>query len=152
MEYKTTKPEDMENTGREIGKKLKGGEVVLLYGELGSGKTTLVKGISQTIGVKEIATSPTFTLMNVYKANHPKIKNFVHTDTYRLQHKQDLEDVGLNDYLYKKDTLCIIEWPDKVEDYLQKKNTVKVTIEYLNREDRKVTLEEPSPNISFKKN
>lgn len=149
MEYRTTKSEDMENNGHLIAKNLKGGDVVLLYGELGSGKSTLTKGIANELGVKEITTSPTFTLMNVYKANHPKIKNFVHCDTYRLRSKDDLEDIGLTDYLYKKDTVCIIEWPDKVEDLIKEKNTIKIHIEYINKEDRKITVEEANPNISF---
>ncbi len=141
MEYRTVTSEDMENVGRKIAKTVKGGDVILLYGELGSGKSTLTKGLVEELGVKEVATSPTFTLMNVYDATHPQIKKVVHCDTYRLKDKDDLEDVGITDYLYKPDTLCIIEWPDKVSHLLTGKSNIKITIEYIDSERRKIIVE-----------
>ncbi|OGH58816.1 MAG: tRNA (adenosine(37)-N6)-threonylcarbamoyltransferase complex ATPase subunit type 1 TsaE [Candidatus Magasanikbacteria bacterium RIFCSPHIGHO2_01_FULL_33_34] len=141
MEYKTVTSEDMEQVGKQIAKSINGGDVILLYGELGSGKSTLTKGLVKELGVKEIATSPTFALMNVYKAIHPKIKKVVHCDTYRLRDKNDLEDVGITDYLYKPDTLCIIEWPDKVSHLFTGKNNKKISIEYIDSERRKIITE-----------
>lgn len=141
MEYKTATSEDMEKVGKQIASTIKGGDVILLYGELGSGKSTLTKGLIQELGVKEVATSPTFTLMNVYKATHPQIKKVVHCDTYRLKDKDDLENVGVTDYLYKPDTLCIIEWPDKVSHLLTGNSNVKISIEYIDSERRKIIVE-----------
>lgn len=141
MEYKTVTSDDMENVGKQIARSIKGGDVILLYGELGSGKSTLTKGLAQELGVKEITTSPTFALMNVYKALHPQIKKIVHCDTYRLRDKDDLEDVGITDYLYKPDTVCIIEWPDKVSHLFTEKSNIKVSIEYIDSERRKIIVE-----------
>ena len=141
MKYQTVTSEDMENVGKKIGSHLKGGDIVLLYVELGSGKSTLTKGIAKELGVKELATSPTFTLMNVYKAEHPEIKQFIHADTYRLTDEEDLKDVGVDDYLGKKDTLCIIEWPDRIEETLKDRKTIKVSIQYIDRERRKINVE-----------
>lgn len=141
MEYKTVTSDDMKEVGKKIASTLKGGDVVLLYGELGSGKTTLTKGMAEELGVEDIATSPSFTLMNIYNANNSKIKRFVHADTYRLKDKQDLIDTGITDQLCNKDTLCIIEWPDKVEDLIKGKKVIKVRIQYINEEERKITVE-----------
>jgi len=141
MEYRTVTSEDMENVGRQVAKKMKGGDVILLYGELGSGKSTFTKGLVNELGVEDVVTSPTFTLMNVYDAKHPQIKKVVHCDTYRLRDKDDLEEVGITDYLYKPDTLCIIEWPDKVSHLLTGKSNVKISIEYIDSERRKIVME-----------
>lgn len=150
MEFKTVTPEDMMNVGKKIGAMLKGGDMVLLYGELGSGKSTLVKGIAQVLGVKETTNSPTFTIMNVYDANKDNITKLVHADTYRMKDQQDLEDVGIDEYMCDKNSVCIFEWPDKLGDLMQKRNPVKITIEYLDKDRRRIVVEGiTGPNISF---
>jgi len=147
MKYKTATPEDMKNAGKQIASSLKGGDVVLLYGELGAGKTTFTQGLSEKLGVKETTTSPTFTLMNVYdikpqksRAKPRDIKTLVHIDTYRLKDQEDLIDTGITDYLGKKDTLCVIEWPDKIEDLLKNKKTIKISIEHTNGDTRRIKI------------
>ena len=140
MEFKTVTPEDMMNVGKKIGALLKGGDIVLLYGEMGSGKSTLVKGIAEALGVKETANSPTFTIMNVYDTNKDNIKKLVHVDTYRLKDQQDLEEVGINEYMNDKDCICIFEWPDKLGNMMQDKNPIKITIEYLDKDRRKIIV------------
>ncbi len=111
--------------GIDLGKKLTGGDIVLLHGELGAGKTTLTKGIARGLGVKDDIVSPTFTLMNVYEGN---ALTLVHVDTYRLENEQDLIDIGIQDYLGSPDTVCIIEWPQKIQGLLKNEKTKDVEL------------------------
>lgn len=98
--------EDMIRLGMSLAALLKGDEIIYLQGELGAGKTTLVRGILKGLGFKGRVTSPTFTLMNVYDSRPP----VYHFDFYRLE-GSDLADLGLEDYLGKKG-ITIIEWPE----------------------------------------
>jgi len=143
--------------GKKLAAKLKGGEVILLYGELGAGKTALVKGLAAGLGIKKTITSPTFALMNVSSIKTLKHKNiktkgqkekFVHIDTYRLKDAQELIDIGVEDYLGAPDTICAIEWPEKIEGLLKKirqrrtglgpDKIVAVTIKHLANGGRKI--------------
>ena len=98
--------------GREIGSRARKGDVVLLTGDLGAGKTTLAQGILHGLGSNEFARSPTFVLVNEYNARLP----LYHMDLYRLDSFEDVEGLGLDDYLFG-DGLCVVEWADKAEDY-----------------------------------
>ena len=100
------------NLGRAIGSNVNPGEILLLTGGLGAGKTTLTQGILWGLGSKEYARSPTFVLVNEYNARIP----VYHMDLYRLDSFEDIEGLGLEDYLFG-DGLCVIEWADKVEGY-----------------------------------
>ena len=132
---------EMIDFGKKIAHDLKGGDVLCLYGELGSGKTTLTKGIAQVFEIKKRIKSPTFTLMNIYPVETretgalAKLKlfnrvNIVHIDTYRLQDEQELIDIGAEDYLGAEDAICIVEWPEKIEGLLKNKKCVKIRIEH----------------------
>ena len=130
-------PKETFAYGKKLAAKLKGGDVVLLSGELGAGKTALVKGIAKGLGIKNKITSPTFTLMNVYEVKSPKseakprteprsgsgtgVQSLVHIDTYRLKDEKELLEIGIEDYLGQPDTICAIEWPEKIKELL--KNT-----------------------------
>jgi len=111
------------NFGKKLAQKLKGGEVMALIGELGAGKTVLIKGIAAGLGIKKTITSPTFVLMKLYKIRNPKseIRNLLHVDAYRLSSGQDLINIGLMDWLGKSDTVTVIEWADRVKEILPKK-------------------------------
>lgn len=105
--------------GKRLSKKLKGGEVIALSGELGAGKTVLVKGMAAGLGIKRTISSPTFLLLRVYRVRgHKKIRHFVHVDAYRVKHPAELLDAGLGDYLGQPDTVAIIEWADRVRTLL----------------------------------
>lgn len=97
--------EDTIFSGRRLGRSLKGGEVVLLIGELGCGKTSFTKGIALGLGIDDIVTSPSFTIMNEYQG---KLKLF-HFDFYRIDEVTEMEDL-LSDYLYREDGVLAIEW------------------------------------------
>lgn len=125
----TTKSEKQTiNLGKNFVLGLKGGEVIGLIGELGAGKTVFIKGLAQGLGIKKIITSPTFVLMKVYKAKG-LIKHFCHVDAYRLKSAKDLIDIGIRDYLNKKNVITVIEWADQVKNILPKdKILVKIKI------------------------
>ncbi|MBI4273029.1 tRNA (adenosine(37)-N6)-threonylcarbamoyltransferase complex ATPase subunit type 1 TsaE [Candidatus Uhrbacteria bacterium] len=115
-------------------KSLRGGSVVALSGELGAGKTVFAAGIVAGLGIKKIVTSPTFVLMMLYAIPKKNQKRFCatqlcHIDTYRLSHGKELVDVGVEEYLGNKDTITIIEWPDKIHNLLVPQ-TVYVRIEF----------------------
>ena len=121
----------MIDFGKKIAADLKGGDVVLLYGELGAGKTTLTRGIALGLGIKSNIVSPTFTLMQIYKMKNEKIKmkNFVHIDTYRLENEKQLIEIGAEDYIGDPETVCVIEWPEKVGGLLEGKRVKKIFFE-----------------------
>lgn len=134
--------------GQKFAETLRGGNIVLLEGDLGAGKTTLTKGIAKYFGIKKEITSPTFTLMNVYQIKSHKsnlrhelrsneIINLIHIDTYRLDDEKDLIEIGIQDYLGAPDTICLIEWPEKIKTLLQGKKVIKIRIEHID-EGRKV--------------
>lgn len=121
----------MKNFGKKIAAELKGGDVVLLYGELGAGKTTLTRGMAEYFGIKKTITSPTFTLMNVYEVESTKykVKRLVHIDTYRLENEKQLVEIGAEDYIGDPETVCVIEWPEKLAGLLEGKRVKKIYIE-----------------------
>lgn len=102
-----------EGLGEKIAQILTGGETLALIGNLGSGKTTFVKGLARSLGVKQTITSPTFVLMKIYKTKHKTIKQLVHVDCYRLP-GIEFEAIGLNDYLNQPNTVVVIEWAEKL--------------------------------------
>ncbi len=105
-----------------LAKNLQGGEVIGLIGDLGSGKTTFVKGLAAGLGIKKKITSPTFVLMKVYPVKHKKIKKFVHVDAYRLKKAESLTAIGLEDYIKAKDIIVVIEWANLVKKILPRKS------------------------------
>ena len=143
MEYLSSSNDETLEIGKQIASTLQGGDIVLLYGELGAGKTTLTKGIANGFGITEDITSPTFTLMNMYpvKNNASGIQTLVHIDTYRLENAQELLDIGVEDYLGSPDTITIIEWPEKVESLVKNKKIISVYLNHVENETRKITID-----------
>lgn len=112
--------EETKNIAQALADGFKGGEVVGLIGDLGAGKTTFVQFLALALGVKEKVNSPTFVLMKVYNTSNDKIKKLIHVDAYRLNHSDELKNIGLTEYFNKPDCLVVIEWADKVKDLLPK--------------------------------
>jgi tRNA threonylcarbamoyladenosine biosynthesis protein TsaE len=96
-----------------IGALLRPGDLVVLAGDLGSGKTTFAKGIGRALAVDEPVVSPTFTIVREYEGRHP----LVHVDVYRLDHLQELHDLGLEE-LIDDEAVTLVEWGDVVAAYL----------------------------------
>src|SRR5574341_590400 len=105
-----TKEEDTIKVGEALGRLLKPGDVVALKGELGAGKTVMVKGIAKGLGVNGEPNSPTFVIMNAYEGRIP----LYHFDFYRVSGVSELEGIGYEYYLYG-DGVSVVEWADRVE-------------------------------------
>lgn len=102
--------EAMDALGRALAQQLAPGDVVALVGDLGAGKTTLVRGICAGLGVPaEQVSSPTFALCNVYAGDALHV---IHMDLYRLETADDFVGAGLDEWLGAPDALCLIEWPE----------------------------------------
>ncbi len=121
---------DTEALARQIASHLKGGEVLALSGNLGSGKTTFTQFLAKALGVKENVTSPTFVLMKKYLLNVKRytLNALYHIDAYRLNDWTDAESLGLFDFLGQPETITVIEWADKIVDALPK-NAIKIYFE-----------------------
>lgn len=149
MATTTNSPQETEKIGIKLSKDLRGGHILLLSGDLGAGKTALVKGIAKGLGIKNEITSPTFTLMNTYPINNkrtPNLNQMVHIDTYRLKHEKELIEIGAEDYLGKDNTICLIEWPEKIINLLgsmclNKEKMMLINIEHSeDSNQRKITI------------
>jgi len=89
--------------------------VILFYGEMGAGKTTLIKQLCKVLGVEEETTSPTFSIVNEYLSKHNK--TIYHFDFYRIEDEAEVFDLGYEDYFYSSN-YCFIEWPEKIPNLL----------------------------------
>ena len=116
-DYISNSPEETKSMGKDFSKNLTKGNIVALYGELGSGKTQFIKGICKGLGVKEIVTSPTFIIINEYTAS--LVENVFHFDLYRIKNKEEVFSLGFEEYM-TRDGIILIEWPELVEDELPK--------------------------------
>ncbi len=90
-------------------------KILLFYGSMGSGKTTLIKEIVKQLDVKDMTSSPTFSLVNEYRSSQGKI--IYHFDFYRIEKEEEAYDMGIEEY-FLSDNWCFIEWPEKVENLL----------------------------------
>ena len=123
--------------GRNLAKKLKEKDIVCIYGDLGAGKTCLVKGIVDGLGVTdEYVRSPTFTVINKYCENNP----VYHLDFYRIETEKEIEELGIEEF-YGKEGITLIEWPEKIAKYLiQARWEVKIDILGENKRKLNVNL------------
>lgn len=106
MLYFSTSTEQTKDIAKNLAKTLKGGEVILLNGDLGAGKTTFAKGLIEGLNSKSVVVSPTFTIMHSYEDGRLPVYHF---DMYRITHEDDLYELGLDEYLFEKG-VCVIEW------------------------------------------
>lgn len=125
-----------EDFARKLAQNLVGGEVLLLNGEMGAGKTHFVKGLAQGLGIDEVITSPTFALHNSYTGR----LTLNHFDFYRIDDSEEVAILGLDEFFYVKDAVCAIEWSKNIADLLPR-HCITVTIEKLDDNSRKITLE-----------
>jgi tRNA threonylcarbamoyladenosine biosynthesis protein TsaE len=110
-------------------------KTILFYGEMGVGKTTLIKEIAKRIGVNEMINSPTFSIVNEYEFEDDKLFHF---DCYRLESEEEALDIGIEDYLFSSHW-NLIEWPEKIENLVPEK---KMIIELIKNKNGSRTLKE----------
>lgn len=116
--------------------KLSNHKILLFYGKMGVGKTTLIKEIAKQLGVIDTVSSPTFSLVNEYHTTQNK--KIFHFDFYRIETEEEALDIGIEEYFYS-DNWCLIEWPNKVENLLPLKS-VTISITKKNNQQRTIEL------------
>jgi len=89
-------------------------KTLLFYGDMGVGKTTLIKEIAKQLGVTDATSSPTFSLVNEYQGNNSKVFHF---DFYRIETEEEVYDIGIEDYFYQN-AWCLVEWPNKIPNLI----------------------------------
>jgi tRNA threonylcarbamoyladenosine biosynthesis protein TsaE len=140
-EFTTGSDADTIEVGRKLAKLLKPPQLIILRGDLGTGKTTLVKGIAQALDAAEAneVTSPTFTLVHEYDGTQQgKAVKLFHLDVYRLEGERQLETLGL-DELLTEDSLVLVEWGEKFKS-IKKKSTGEILITSAGGDARKITV------------
>ncbi len=127
--------------GSEFARQLKKGNLVAMYGDLGSGKTQFVKGICSAFSVKEVVNSPTFTIVNEYHGTAPNSKEtfpIFHIDLYRLKNMEEIFGIGFDEYL-ESGGICLIEWAEKLGDIIpDERYDVKLSV--VDSTTREITL------------
>ena len=111
-------------------------KMLLFYGEMGVGKTTLIKEICKELGTEDVANSPTFSLVNEYHTANKKI--VYHFDFYRIEDENEAYDIGIEDYFYSE-AWCLIEWPQNIENLLPLEST-EIHISVLENGNRTIQL------------
>jgi len=116
----TRSPEESRSLGARLGALLRSGDVVLLNGDLGAGKTTLTQGIASGLGVQDYVQSPTFTIVQEHdgRSRSGDQITLYHLDLYRLTDESDLESIGFDQYLEPMDGVSVIEWPERAAGWL----------------------------------
>jgi tRNA threonylcarbamoyladenosine biosynthesis protein TsaE len=137
LDITSESPEETIEFGRRIGSQLKGGEVLAVCGQLGSGKTHLIKGIAAGAGTADSrrVNSPTFVIVNEYKGR----LDIYHIDAYRLNSISEFEMVGFGDFCYPE-SVVLIEWADKIEAALQSMDYVRIELEHSGTLRRRIQI------------
>ena len=138
MDYMTHSETETEALGEKLAAKLRPGDIVALYGNLGAGKTAFVRGIARGLKSPNRVTSPTFTIVNEYEGMIP----LFHFDMYRLGGADELFGIGWDDYL-ARGGVCVVEWSENVDGAFDG-SEYAVSIEKLGEDERKITFTEPA--------
>lgn len=140
MIIESFKPEDTFLIGKELGEKAAPGDVFLLEGDLGVGKTVFTQGFAAGLGISEPVSSPTFTIVQEYEEGRMP---FYHFDVYRIGDIEEMEEIGYEDYFYGNGA-CLIEWANLIEEILPEKSRKIVIEKDLEKgfDYRRITVEE----------
>lgn len=136
LSFTTHNAEQTISLGTKIGALLTPGDVIAMTGTLAAGKTTITKGIAQSLGVTENITSPTFCLISEYEGSKMPL---YHMDVYRLDGAEDFVNLGVDDMLYGNG-VCIIEWSEKIQSEIPAK-AIRLDIQATGSEERTITID-----------
>ena len=137
-EFHTESEKETKAIAKEFAAELKPGDMVCLYGDLGSGKTAFSKAAIEALGVTGMVTSPTFTIVREYEGKFP----VYHFDVYRVHSEEDMFEIGYEEYFYGKG-VCLIEWAELIEELLPEK-VYRIYLQYTDEEDgRMIRIEYP---------
>jgi len=132
---RTHSPQETRALGRKLAEALTAGDVLLLWGDLGAGKSEMTRGIAEGLGVTATVTSPSFTILNVYDEGRVPLYHF---DWYRLESAEELYEMGMDEYL-GGDGVAVVEWPSQCPDAIPE-TCLSVKIEPVGEEEREITL------------
>lgn len=127
---------ETQKIAEDIAQQLKGGEIIALHGELGSGKTTFAQGLAKGLGITKRIISPTFIIMRTYKTGS---KNFYHIDLYRVESQNDIEGLGIKEILADKNVIVAIEWAEKIQTLLPQER-IDMRLEYVSESKRRIVI------------
>lgn len=130
--------EQTQRIAQELASNLQGGEILCFSGELGAGKTTFIQGLARGLEIKENITSPTFVIFKKYNTKNNLV--FYHFDLYRIQDPQEILDLGYTEIVNNKKNISAIEWSEKIKDQIPLKNVIHINLEYLDKNQRKITI------------
>ncbi|MHB9036566.1 MAG: tRNA (adenosine(37)-N6)-threonylcarbamoyltransferase complex ATPase subunit type 1 TsaE [Armatimonadota bacterium] len=137
----TNSAEETMALGEELGKRLRAGDVLALFGDLGAGKTTLTKGIALGMGLADDIHSPTFTLIHEHMGPTP----LYHVDLYRLESEAEVDSLGIEEYIYS-DGVTIIEWADRMKSLLPT-DRLDIELRMKGDTDREMIFQTGSPRL-----
>ncbi len=120
----TTSPKETFEAGRQLGLLAQSGEIYILNGELGAGKTVFTQGVAAGLGIREHVNSPTFTIVQVYDSGRLP---FYHFDVYRIGDIEEMDEIGYEDYFFGNG-VCIVEWAELIAELIPR-SARKITIE-----------------------
>ena len=132
----TNNSQETEKLGFEFTNKITDGGIICLYGDLGSGKTTFVKGLAKGLGISERIISPTFVIVRQH--NLENNITFYHIDLYRLESERELQSIGLPDIFSEKNAIVLVEWAERLGKYLPEKRW-DIKFQNLENDQRKIT-------------
>lgn len=136
----TKNSQETQNLGIEFAKELRAGDVVLLYGDLGAGKTTFAGGVAKGLGTADRILSPTFVLVRTHKVLRGKISKLNHIDLYRIEEKEAFSNLGLSEIVNEPQSITIIEWADRLLDFKPDKG-YKIWFGHVDENRRQVRIE-----------
>lgn len=143
MKLTTNSEAETRALGKNLGARLKGGEILALTGNLGSGKTTFVKGLARGIGLRKKIKSPTFVIFQTYHIPGKKLGMFYHFDLYRLGNGKDLRDIGFQEIISSPRNIAVIEWPEKAKKKLPKRTVYLKFIHGRKENQRSINFHAP---------
>ncbi|MFA5535851.1 MAG: tRNA (adenosine(37)-N6)-threonylcarbamoyltransferase complex ATPase subunit type 1 TsaE [Bacillota bacterium] len=133
MQIETNNPQQTKELGRALGGLLQKGNLLLINGTLGAGKTTFIQGLALGLGIGATVTSPTFTIIHEYPGNPP----LYHIDAYRIERETEIPELGLEEYFYG-DGITAIEWPEKITAWLPEEAMEIKIDKVMNQQDKRV--------------
>lgn len=124
LEYESFKAEDTREFAKMLAKEAKEGQIYLLSGDLGTGKTAFAQGFAQGLGIEDYVNSPTFTIMQIYDKGRLPLYHF---DVYRIGDSSEMDELGYEEYFFGNG-VSLVEWPEMIEDILPD-DAIRITIE-----------------------
>jgi tRNA threonylcarbamoyladenosine biosynthesis protein TsaE len=143
MEFLSKNVEETAEIASNFSKNLKSGNgcaaIVGLYGELGSGKTTFMKYMAESFGVKETIQSPTFVIEKIYELENKNFQHLIHIDAYRIEKEEEMLNLGWKEIIADAKNLICIEWPERISGIMPAHT--KIFFEHVSENERKIKIE-----------